>query len=146
MCDIERANKKELPPQINLIGRLCKQPLSLYNIQSLILIQSARILPLLGITKASLATNSFLSAASFQETTRVLTDAAIKGKNDTRKGLRENLTTGREKMHMRGKTAKNMQIPSGRYAYFRSFLRIYAQAAQNALTKRSYLQGVSWNH
>ncbi len=37
---------------------------------------------LLGITKASLATNSFLSAASFQETTRVLTDAAIKGKND----------------------------------------------------------------
>ncbi|NBH62613.1 hypothetical protein D1155_13245 [Anaerotruncus sp. 80] len=43
------------------------------------------------------------------------------------------------KMHMRGKIAKNMQIPSGRYAYFRSFLRIYAQAAQNALTKRSYL-------
>ena len=42
---------------------------------------------LLGITKASLATNSFLSAASFQETTRVLTDAAIKGKNDKLQGL-----------------------------------------------------------
>ncbi|MGN0710949.1 MAG: DNA-directed RNA polymerase subunit beta' [Anaerovoracaceae bacterium] len=50
---------------------------------------------LLGITKASLATNSFLSAASFQETTRVLTDAAIKGKKDTLQGLKENVIIGK---------------------------------------------------
>ena len=50
---------------------------------------------LLGITKASLATNSFLSAASFQETTRVLTDAAIKGKNDKLLGLKENVIIGK---------------------------------------------------
>ena len=50
---------------------------------------------LLGITKASLATNSFLSAASFQETTRVLTDAAIKGKNDKLLGLKENIMIGK---------------------------------------------------
>lgn len=50
---------------------------------------------LLGITKASLATNSFLSAASFQETTRVLTDAAIKGKNDRLVGLKENIMIGK---------------------------------------------------
>ena len=50
---------------------------------------------LLGITKASLATNSFLSAASFQETTRVLTDAAIKGKNDKLVGLKENVIIGK---------------------------------------------------
>ena len=50
---------------------------------------------LLGITKASLQTNSFISAASFQETTRVLTDAAIKGKVDTLKGLKENVIVGR---------------------------------------------------
>ncbi len=50
---------------------------------------------LLGITKASLATNSFLSAASFQETTRVLTDAAIKGKVDPLLGLKENIIIGK---------------------------------------------------
>ncbi|MDR1027827.1 MAG: DNA-directed RNA polymerase subunit beta', partial [Clostridiales Family XIII bacterium] len=50
---------------------------------------------LLGITKASLATNSFLSAASFQETTRVLTDAAIKGKTDRLLGLKENVIIGK---------------------------------------------------
>jgi DNA-directed RNA polymerase subunit beta' len=50
---------------------------------------------LLGITKASLATNSFLSAASFQETTRVLTDAAIKGKVDHLQGLKENVIIGK---------------------------------------------------
>ncbi len=50
---------------------------------------------LLGITKASLATNSFLSAASFQETTRVLTDAAIKGKTDDLIGLKENVLIGK---------------------------------------------------
>ncbi|MFT8902444.1 DNA-directed RNA polymerase subunit beta' [Liquorilactobacillus nagelii] len=50
---------------------------------------------LLGITKASLETNSFLSAASFQETTRVLTDAAIRGKNDPLIGLKENVIIGK---------------------------------------------------
>ncbi len=50
---------------------------------------------LLGITKASLATDSFLSAASFQETTRVLTEAAIKGKRDLLLGLKENVIIGK---------------------------------------------------
>jgi DNA-directed RNA polymerase subunit beta' len=50
---------------------------------------------LLGITKASLQTNSFISAASFQETTRVLTDAAVNGKFDTLDGLKENVIVGR---------------------------------------------------
>ena len=50
---------------------------------------------MLGITKASLATESFISAASFQETTRVLTDAAVNGKADTLEGLKENVIVGR---------------------------------------------------
>merc|ERR1712176_1155819 len=50
---------------------------------------------LLGITKASLATKSFLSAASFQETTKVLTESAIKNKIDPLKGLKENIIVGR---------------------------------------------------
>ena len=50
---------------------------------------------LMGITKAALATDSFLSAASFQETTRVLTDAAIKGKSDKLLGLKENVIIGK---------------------------------------------------
>ena len=50
---------------------------------------------LMGITKASLQTESFISAASFQETTRVLTDAAIKGKVDILQGLKENVIVGR---------------------------------------------------
>ena len=50
---------------------------------------------LLGITKASLQTNSFISAASFQETTKVLTDAATLGKVDTLNGLKENVIVGR---------------------------------------------------
>jgi DNA-directed RNA polymerase subunit beta' len=50
---------------------------------------------LLGITKASLQTRSFISAASFQETTRVLTDAAVNGKADMLEGLKENVIVGR---------------------------------------------------
>lgn len=50
---------------------------------------------LLGITKASLATDSFMSAASFQETTRVLTEAAIRGKEDPLTGLKENIIIGK---------------------------------------------------
>ena len=55
--------------------------------------QAKRVL--LGITKSALSTDSFLSAASFQETTRVLTDAAIKGKNDPLAGLKENVIIGK---------------------------------------------------
>jgi DNA-directed RNA polymerase subunit beta' len=50
---------------------------------------------LLGITKASLATESFISAASFQETTRVLTEAAVRGLQDDLRGLKENVIVGR---------------------------------------------------
>ncbi len=57
--------------------------------------KATRIPVLMGITKASLATDSFLSAASFQETTRVLTDAAIKGKVDPLIGLKENVIIGK---------------------------------------------------
>jgi DNA-directed RNA polymerase subunit beta' len=58
--------------------------------------QAASLLPvLLGITKASLATESFISAASFQETTRVLTEAAVRGLRDDLRGLKENVIVGR---------------------------------------------------
>ena len=58
--------------------------------------QSATLAPvLLGITKASLATESFISAASFQETTRVLTEAAVRGLKDDLRGLKENVIVGR---------------------------------------------------
>jgi DNA-directed RNA polymerase subunit beta' len=50
---------------------------------------------LLGITKASLSTESFISAASFQETTRVLTEASVNGKHDDLRGLKENVIVGR---------------------------------------------------
>jgi len=50
---------------------------------------------LLGITKASLSTESFISAASFQETTRVLTESSVNGKNDELRGLKENVIVGR---------------------------------------------------
>jgi len=50
---------------------------------------------LLGITKSSLQTNSFISAASFQETTKVLTDSAVQGRVDNLKGLKENIIVGR---------------------------------------------------
>ena len=56
-------------------------------------VQYERIL--MGITKASLATESFVSAASFQETTRVLTEAAVSGKKDNLTGLKENVIVGR---------------------------------------------------
>ncbi|GMQ96764.1 MAG: DNA-directed RNA polymerase subunit beta' [Gammaproteobacteria bacterium] len=58
--------------------------------------QPCRYIPvLLGITKASLATESFISAASFQETTRVLTEASVSGKHDSLRGLKENVIVGR---------------------------------------------------
>jgi DNA-directed RNA polymerase subunit beta' len=69
---------------------------------------------LLGITKASLQTRSFISAASFQETTRVLTDAAVHGKRDTLEGLKENVIVGR-------------LIPAGTGSYLRGLQKIAAQ-------------------
>ena len=75
---------------------------------------------MLGITKASLATNSFLSAASFQETTRVLTEAAISGKVDPLVGLKENVLigklipagTGLERYRSVKLSTDNKQVPS----------------------------------
>ncbi|WWP00921.1 MAG: DNA-directed RNA polymerase subunit beta' [Candidatus Dasytiphilus stammeri] len=74
---------------------------------------------LLGITKASLATESFISAASFQETTRVLTEAAVAGKLDELRGLKENVIVGR-------------LIPAGTgYAYHREKLRRHQNNGDN---------------
>ena len=69
---------------------------------------------LLGITKASLQTKSFISAASFQETTRVLTEAAVEGKVDTLKGLKENVIVGR-------------LIPAGTGTVLRALKKVAAQ-------------------
>ena len=67
---------------------------------------------LLGITKASLSTESFISAASFQETTRVLTEASISGRVDFLRGLKENVTMGRLIPAGTGfEWYKNVQIP-----------------------------------
>ena len=69
---------------------------------------------MLGITKASLATSSFLSAASFQETTRVLTEAAIKGKVDPLNGLKENVIIGQPIPAGTGMARyRNVEIDSG---------------------------------
>ncbi len=76
--------------------------------------QKAEYLPvLLGITKASLATESFMSAASFQETTRVLTEAAIKGKVDYLQGLKENVIIGKLVPAGTGTVNYDAIIPSG---------------------------------
>jgi DNA-directed RNA polymerase subunit beta' len=75
---------------------------------------------LLGITKASLSTESFISAASFQETTRVLTEAAVNGKHDLLRGLKENVIVGR-------------LIPAGTgLAYHRERRRTRGEARQEA--------------
>ena len=74
---------------------------------------------LLGITKAALATSSFLSAASFQETTRVLTDAAVKGKTDHLIGLKENVMIGKLIPAGTGmKTYRNIQVDYGEYEQY----------------------------
>ncbi len=87
---------------------------------------------LLGITKASLATKSFLSAASFQETTRVLTDAAIKGKNDQLRGLKENVMIGKLIPAGTGmKKYKNIEVdygPNTEYVEtYRERMKMYAE-------------------
>ena len=79
---------------------------------------------LLGITKASLETDSFLSAASFQETTRVLTDAAIKGKVDRLLGLKENVIIGK-------------LIPAGTgMARYRNLSQVPTAAARKRITEK----------
>jgi DNA-directed RNA polymerase subunit beta' len=78
---------------------------------------------LLGITKASLQTRSFISAASFQETTRVLTDASVHGKTDTLEGLKENVIVGR-------------LIPAGTGAYLRGLQRIAAKRDEQLAAQR----------
>jgi DNA-directed RNA polymerase subunit beta' len=78
---------------------------------------------LLGITKASLQTRSFISAASFQETTRVLTDAAVHGKKDTLEGLKENVIVGR-------------LIPAGTGSYLRNLQRIAAKRDEQLTAQR----------
>ena len=76
---------------------------------------------LLGITKASLATESFISAASFQETTRVLTEAAVAGKRDELRGLKENVIVGR-------------LIPAGTgFAYHQNRIKSRQKAAELAV-------------
>jgi len=78
---------------------------------------------LLGITKASLQTRSFISAASFQETTRVLTDASVHGKIDTLEGLKENVIVGR-------------LIPAGTGAYLRGLQRLAAKRDEQLTAQR----------
>ena len=78
---------------------------------------------LLGITKASLQTRSFISAASFQETTRVLTEAAVQGKVDKLYGLKENVIVGR-------------LIPAGTGAHVADVKRIAASRDEEMLAKQ----------
>jgi DNA-directed RNA polymerase subunit beta' len=78
---------------------------------------------LLGITKASLQTRSFISAASFQETTRVLTDASVHGKIDTLEGLKENVIVGR-------------LIPAGTGSYLRGLQRIATKRDEQLAASR----------
>jgi DNA-directed RNA polymerase subunit beta' len=68
---------------------------------------------LMGITKASLATESWLSAASFQETTKVLTDAAIQGKSDSLLGLKENVIIGKLRGQYRRAASCRRRFPTG---------------------------------
>jgi DNA-directed RNA polymerase subunit beta' len=79
---------------------------------------------LLGITKASLQTRSFFSAASFQETTRVLTEASVQGKVDTLEGLKENVIVGR-------------LIPAGTGSYLRGLQRIATKRDDELAAKRA---------
>jgi DNA-directed RNA polymerase subunit beta' len=89
---------------------------------------TARVEPmLLGITKASLATESFISAASFQETTRVLTEASVRGLRDGLRGLKENVIVGR-------------LIPAGTGSFFHS-RRQRAQVKDESAAGRGFMDG-----
>ncbi|MBN8830305.1 MAG: DNA-directed RNA polymerase subunit beta', partial [Sphingomonadales bacterium] len=84
---------------------------------------------LLGITKASLQTRSFISAASFQETTRVLTEAAVQGKKDTLVGLKENVIVGRLIPAGTGSSMSRMRIAANsRDAALRAAMRVANEA------------------
>jgi DNA-directed RNA polymerase subunit beta' len=88
---------------------------------------------LLGITKASLSTESFISAASFQETTRVLTEAAISGKIDYLRGLKENVTKGR-------------LIPAGTDFCHRPAERGKTNTVSQRSAVQSYTTELRWRH
>ena len=79
---------------------------------------------LLGITKASLQTRSFISAASFQETTRVLTEASVSGKEDMLEGLKENVIVGR-------------LIPAGTGSNLREYQKIANERDKEVLAERA---------
>ncbi len=86
-----------------------------------------------GITKASLQTRSFISAASFQETTRILTDAACKGKVDTLEGLKENVIVGR-------------LIPAGTGAYVHNIKRIANERDRVLISQAQMVEDDSENN
>lgn len=91
---------------------------------------------LLGITKASLSTSSFLSAASFQETTKVLTDAAIKGSTDTLQGLKENVIIGKLIPAGTGmKTYRDIDVEYGDKAKFYSENILSEEESASILTE-----------
>ena len=92
---------------------------------------------LLGITKASLVTESFISAASFQETTRVLTEAAVRGASDGLKGLKENVIVGRLipagtglDFHKERKLARDKSIES-----FREEKKVVVESSEDIMQK-----------
>ena len=93
--------------------------------------KEAKYIPiLLGITKASLQTRSFISAASFQETTRVLTEASTQGKKDKLIGLKENVIVGR-------------LIPAGSGSSARHIKKIAVSRDQKILEERAKLESVA---
>jgi DNA-directed RNA polymerase subunit beta' len=86
--------------------------------------EASSIPVLQGITKASLQTRSFISAASFQETTRVLTEAAVSGKSDALLGLKENVIVGR-------------LIPAGTGSVMKRLRNLAAERDRQALAERN---------
>ncbi|MEO1837844.1 MAG: DNA-directed RNA polymerase subunit beta', partial [Candidatus Lambdaproteobacteria bacterium] len=94
---------------------------------------------LLGITKASLSTNSFISAASFQDTTKVLTDASLAGKHDTFRGLKENVILGRLIPAGTGfNVFKNMDYDLGEGVIDPAAMRKAADEAARAAMEREF--------
>ena len=90
---------------------------------------------LLGITKASLATESFLSAASFQDTTRVLTEASVAGKRDVLRGLKENMIVGRLIPAGTGLAKRRLDAKRRAEAASREALSVTADSAEQALAE-----------
>ncbi|WP_330925865.1 DNA-directed RNA polymerase subunit beta' [Candidatus Sororendozoicomonas aggregata] len=90
---------------------------------------------LLGITKASLATESFISAASFQETTRVLTEAAVTGKRDHLRGLKENVVVGRLIPAGTGLTYHNERRKGREEVEFETPAKVSASEVEQALSE-----------